>query len=564
MDNIRTLSINVLPTFWETGWAWLLYVILFVLFTGSIVYVLFYIYRLRHQVDIEQQLSNIKLRFFTDISHELRTPLTLISSPVNEVLENEDLSATAREHLTVVQKNAERMLRLMNQILDFRKIQNQKMKVLVEKTDLIPLLEKVMINFRLIAEEKKINFRLASELKSIYAWIDRDKFEKIFFNLISNAFKYTPAEKAITIEVTKQTDKVTISVVDEGIGIEPTKLRTLFQRFETLAQQNMLQPSSGIGLSLVKEMVDMHHGTIKVTSEPEAGSRFMVTLPLQKEVFEQDSQVEFILNDSQSPTTHPDSSLQTEKRPEAEDKEDMENNAAPDTFTILVVEDNEELKAFLKNILSENYTVITAPNGKEGLQHAVDNIPDLIISDVMMPVMDGLEMIRKIKENNNICHIPIIVLSAKASLDDRIAGLEQGIDDYITKPFSATYLKTRIASLLRQRKSLQEIYMTKLTEGKEIAVAEALTPSQPQITPYDEQFMQKVMEFIEEQMDNAELTIDEFAEHLMLSRTIFYRKLKSIIGLTPVDFIREVRIKRAAQLIDRSEEHTSELQSLSC
>ena len=348
-------------------------------------------------------------------------------------------------------------------------------------------------------------------------------------------------------------------MVDEGIGIEPTKLRTLFQRFETLAQQNMLQPSSGIGLSLVKEMVDMHHGTIKVTSEPEAGSRFIVTLPLQKEVFEQDSQVEFILNDSQSPTTHPDSSLQTEKRAEAEDKEDMENNTAPDTLTILVVEDNEELKAFLKNILYENYTVITASNGKEGLQHAVDNIPDLIISDVMMPVMDGLEMIRQIKENNNICHIPIIVLSAKASLDDRIAGLEQGIDDYITKPFSATYLKTRIASLLRQRKSLQEIYMAKLTEGKEIAVAEALTPSQPQITPYDEQFMQKVMEFIEEQMDNAELTIDEFAEHLMLSRTIFYRKLKSIIGLTPVDFIREVRIKRAAQLIDSGEYNFSQV-----
>lgn len=182
-----------------------------------------------------------------------------------------------------------------------------------------------------------------------------------------------------------------------------------------------------------------------------------------------------------------------------------------------------------------------------------------IISDVMMPVMDGLEMIRQIKENNNICHIPIIVLSAKASLDDRIAGLEQGIDDYITKPFSATYLKTRIASLLRQRKSLQEIYMAKLTEGKEIAVAEALTPSQPQITPYDEQFMQKVMEFIEEQMDNAELTIDEFAEHLMLSRTIFYRKLKSIIGLTPVDFIREVRIKRAAQLIDSGEYNFSQV-----
>ena len=559
VDNVRTLQIHVLPTFWETYWAWLLYFILFILFTASIVYVLFYIYRLRHRVDMEQQLANIKLRFFTDISHELRTPLTLISSPVTEVLENEPLSPSAREHLTLVHQNTERMLRLMNQILDFRKIQNQKMKLLIEETDLIPLLQKVMSSFKLIAEEKNINYQLTSTIQSVYSWVDRDKFEKIFFNLISNAFKYTPAEKAITIEVTKQTDKVTISVVDEGIGIEPTKLRTLFQRFETLAQQNMLQPSSGIGLSLVKEMVDMHHGTIKVTSEPEAGSRFIVTLPLQKEVFEQDSQVEFILNDSQSPTTHPDSSLQTEKRAEAEDKEDMENNTAPDTLTILVVEDNEELKAFLKNILSENYTVITASNGKEGLQHAVDNIPDLIISDVMMPVMDGLEMIRQIKENNNICHIPIIVLSAKASLDDRIAGLEQGIDDYITKPFSATYLKTRIASLLRQRKSLQEIYMAKLTEGKEIAVAEALTPSQPQITPYDEQFMQKVMEFIEEQMDNAELTIDEFAEHLMLSRTIFYRKLKSIIGLTPVDFIREVRIKRAAQLIDSGEYNFSQV-----
>ena len=567
MDNIHTLSINVLPTFWETAWAWLLYIVLFILFTGCIVYVLFYIYRLRHQVDIEQQLSNIKLRFFTDISHELRTPLTLISSPVNEVLENEDLSHTAREHLTVVQKNAERMLRLMNQILDFRKIQNQKMKVLVEKTDLISLLEKVMVSFRLIAEEKKIDYRLQTNLKSIHAWIDRDKFEKIFFNLISNAFKYTPAEKAITIEVATQTDKVIITVADEGIGIEPTKLRSLFQRFETLARYNMLQPSSGIGLSLVKEMVDMHHGTIEVTSEPGSGSRFTVTLPLQKEVFEQDGQVEFILNDSQISTPHPVDSMKTPEEVEVaaaeeEEIEEPDSNADPDCLSILVVEDNEELKAFLKSILSESYTVITASNGEEGLQHAIENIPDLIISDVMMPVMDGLDMIRQIKENNSICHIPIIVLSAKASLDDRIAGLEQGIDDYITKPFSSTYLKTRIASLLRQRKSLQEIYMLKLTEGKDIVTADnlnAFTPSQPQITPYDEQFMQKVMEFMEEQMDNTELTIDEFAERLMLSRTIFYRKLKSIIGLTPVDFIREIRIKRAVQLIDSGEYNFSQV-----
>lgn len=558
-DNIRTMSVHVLPTFWETYWAWLLYFVLFILFTATIVYVLFYIYRLRHRVDMEQQLANIKLRFFTDISHELRTPLTLISSPVTEVLENEPLSPSAREHLTLVHQNTERMLRLMNQILDFRKIQNQKMKLLIEETDLVPLLQKVMNSFRLIAEEKHINYRLHTKVESVYSWVDRDKFEKIFFNLLSNAFKYTPADKSITVSISTKEKAVEIEVADEGIGIAAEKQHSLFQRFESLVKQNILQPSSGIGLSLVKEMVEMHHGTIEVDSQPGTGSRFTVILPLQKEVFEEDGQVEFILNDSLDSTPHPADSMQAIE--ETEEKEEQERNS--DNFSILVVEDNEELKAFLRNILSENYTVITASNGEEGLQRAADNLPDLIISDVMMPVMDGLEMVRLIKENNNICHIPIIVLSAKASLDDRIAGLEQGIDDYITKPFSATYLKTRIASLLRQRKALQEIYMNKLMEGKNSSsaapVAGSLTPSQPQITPYDEQFMEKVMEFMEEQMDNAELTIDEFAEKLMLSRTIFYRKLKSIIGLTPVDFIREIRIKRAVQLIDSGEYNFSQV-----
>ena len=555
VDNVRTLSIHVLPTFWETYWAWLLYFILFILFTASIVYVLFYIYRLRHRVDMEQQLANIKLRFFTDISHELRTPLTLISSPVTEVLENEPLSPSAREHLTLVHQNTERMLRLMNQILDFRKIQNQKMKLLIEKIDLIPLLQKVMSSFKLIAEEKNINYQLTSTIQSVYSWVDRDKFEKIFFNLLSNAFKYTPADKSITVNITTKENTVEIEVADEGIGIAVEKQHSLFQRFESLVKQNILQPSSGIGLSLVKEMVEMHHGTITVNSQPGAGSRFTVSLPLQRNVFEEDVQVEFILNDSQTSTPHPVDSMKAPE--EVEEKEYIESHS--ESFSILVVEDNEELKAFLKNILSENYTVITASNGEEGLQHAVDDLPDLIISDVMMPVMDGLEMIRQIKENNNICHIPIIVLSAKASLDDRIAGLEQGIDDYITKPFSATYLKTRVASLLRQRKALQELYMNRLMEGKNTSSPDPLTPSQPQITPYDEQFMKKVMAYMEEQMDNAELTIDEFAEQLMLSRTIFYRKLKSIVGLTPVDFIREIRIKRAVQLIDSNEYNFSQV-----
>ena len=224
---------------------------------------------------------------------------------------------------------------------------------------------------------------------------------------------------------------------------------------------------------------------------------------------------------------------------------------------ILVCDDDKDIVEAIEIYLTqEGYHILKAYDGQESLDILNSETVDLLIIDVMMPRLDGIRATVKIRESNPL---PIIILSAKSEDTDKILGLNIGADDYITKPFSATYLKTRIASLLRQRKSLQEIYMAKLTEGKEIAVAEALTPSQPQITPYDEQFMQKVMEFIEEQMDNAELTIDEFAEHLMLSRTIFYRKLKSIIGLTPVDFIREVRIKRAAQLIDSGEYNFSQV-----
>ena len=558
VDNVRMLSVKVLPTFWETPWAWVLYLVLFIAFTSTIVYILFYIYRLRHQVDIEQQLSDIKLRFFTDISHELRTPLTLIASPVTEILENEPLSPTARGHLTLVHKNTERMLRLVNQILDFRKIQNKKMKLLVEESDLIVLLQKVMESFLLIAEEKQIEFRLDTDIRELHIWVDRDKFEKIFFNLLSNAFKYTSSGKSVIVRIVADKENATISVVDEGIGIDINKQKSLFQRFETLARYNILQPSSGIGLSLVRELVELHHGMIEVDSQPGKGSRFSIKLPLRREIFEQDPQVEFILEDSHSSTpceTLPDQSAE----PEVTLQMEGETVDSGDTLSILIVEDNRELRTFLRNILVEKYTVIEATNGQEGFECALQTVPDIIISDVMMPVMDGLDMVKKIKANRDICHIPIILLSAKSSLDDRIAGLEQGIDDYITKPFSATYLKTRITSLLHQRQLLQEIYLNNLSKEKKLPDKNELSPTQPQVTPFDEQFMQQVMQYIEEQMDNSELTIDDFASKLLLSRTVFYRKLKSIVGLTPVDFIRDIRIKRAAQLIDSGEFNVSQV-----
>lgn len=554
VDNVRTLAVKVLPTFWETPWAWALYVVLFILFTSTIVYILFYIYRLRHQVDVEQQLSNIKLRFFTDISHELRTPLTLIASPVTEILENEPLTPKARQHLTLVHTNTERMLRLVNQILDFRKIQNKKMKLLVEESDVIALMRKVTDSFRLIAEEKQIDFKIVTDYEELLIWVDRDKFEKIFFNLLSNAFKYTPPGKSVTVAIHADNGYVILSVTDEGIGIDPGKQKSLFQRFETLARYNILQPSSGIGLSLVRELVELHHGSIELSSQPGKGSCFSVRFPVKREELEQDPQVEFILADSfQTAPVTDNNGLHsvTEQMPAAQTPAAPEQTTdAKDALTVLIVEDNSELRMFLHTILADKYIVKEATNGQEGLEQALQEVPDLIISDVMMPVMDGLDMVKNIKENRNICHIPIILLSAKSSLDDRIAGLEQGIDDYITKPFSATYLKTRITSLLRQRQMLQELYLTNLTKSGPLTDPHGLAPSQPQITPFDDQFMQQVMEFMEEQMDNSELTIDDFANRLLLSRTVFYRKLKSIVGLTPVDFIRDIRIKRAVQLID--------------
>ena len=566
-DNIRKLSVNVTPTFWETSWAILFYIISFILFTSTIVYIILYIYKLRHQIYMEQQLANVKLRFFTDISHELRTPLTLITSPVGEVLEHESLTPSARKLLTVVHNNTERMLRLVNQILDFRKIENKKMKLLLEKTDIVELLQKVMDNFRLIAEEKNINFRLQTDKESIHCWIDQDKVEKIIFNLLSNAFKYTPANKSITVYAHTTKDKVVISVADEGIGIDPKKQQTLFQRFETLVNNNILQPSSGIGLSLVKELIELHQGNIQVNTETGIGSEFIVTLPLDQKVYEGKENAEFILSDIPSTHNQKDSKHKA-IFPIPEKKNILQENIAycdvddktdEEFISVLIIEDNAELRSFLNDILSGTYKVIEATNGQEGLEQALQYIPDFIISDVMMPVMDGLDMVKAIKEQRDICHIPIILLSAKSSLDDRISGLEHGIDDYITKPFSSTYLKIRIKYLLQQRKQLQELYLkqwSKTLKKTPVPIAD-IEPTPPQITSFDEEFMKRVMEIMNNQMDNSDFIIDEFAKKLGMGRTVFYQKLKSLTGLSPIDFVREMRIKRAKQLAESGEYNVS-------
>lgn len=457
VDNVTSLSIHIAPVFGETIWAILLYTIIAVGIMLVVVYIVIRITNLQRRVDFEQQISNLKLRFFTDISHELRTPLTLITSPIDEVISNEKLSDVGMENMQVAKRNADRMLRLINQILDFRKIQNDKMKVLVEQVDVIPLILKIYGNFVPMAHTHRIDFRLICPLDTFVMYTDVDKLEKILFNLLSNAFKYTPDEKSIFLSVTCEKQILCLQVKDEGRGINAQKLNRLFTRFDTLDEANP-NMSTGIGLSLVKELLNLLHGTIRVDSKLGEGSSFFVRLPGSRDTFDADANAEFILADGEnsgSKTVVPDNLIEEE-----EDKETR----------ILIIEDNEELRHFICGVLAREYVVFEAGNGRQGLEMTLSELPDIVISDIMMPEMDGIEYLKQVKGNSDICHIPIILLSAKSSLNDQIQGLEYGADEYITKPFSSAYLKARVDSLLKQRQMLYDYYTSKMREEKDASL----------------------------------------------------------------------------------------------
>lgn len=546
VNNVTSLSIHIEPVFGETVWAILFYITMAVVIMLVVVYIVIRITNLQRRVDFEQQLSNLKLRFFTDISHELRTPLTLITSPIDEVLSNEKLSDAGMENMQVAKRNADRMLRLINQILDFRKIQNDKMKVWVEQVDVIPLILKIYGNFVPMAHTHRIDFKLVCPLDSFVMYTDVDKLEKILFNLLSNAFKYTPDEKSIFLYVTCEKQILCLQVKDEGRGINAQKLNRLFTRFDTLdeADPNM---STGIGLSLVKELLNLLHGTVRVDSKLGGGSSFFIRLPGDRAVFNTDANVEFILADGEN------SGLEVAVSDNlAEEEEDKETR-------ILIIEDNEELRHFICSVLAREYVVFEAGNGRQGLEMTLSELPDIVISDIMMPEMDGIEYLKQVKGNSDICHIPIILLSAKSSLNDQIQGLEYGADEYITKPFSSAYLKARVNSLLKQRQMLYDYYVLKVKGEKDIGLMEQLAPSAPQVTHFDDDFIRNILQSVEENIQNSEFKIDDLAGAMSMSRTVFYRKVKSLMGVSPVDFVKTMRIKRAAQLLEQDEFTVSEI-----
>ncbi|MEL5893812.1 two-component regulator propeller domain-containing protein [Bacteroides sp. GD17] len=557
-ENTRALDIEVLPSFWETPFAYFLYFLFVLLIIVTAVYILFTIYRLKHKVSMEQQMTDMKLRFFTDISHELRTPLTLISGPVEYVLENTPLPDDAREQLQVVERNTNRMLRLINQILDFRKIQNKKMKMQVQRIDVVAFTRKIMENFDAVAEEHHIDFLFETEKEELCLWVDVDKYEKIIFNLLSNAFKYTPNDKMITVFVREDEKSVSVGVQDQGIGIAENKKKSIFERFENLVDRNLFNPSTGIGLSLVKELVEMHKAVISVDSKLGTGSCFKVEFLKGREHY--DDAVEFLQDDAAAGVEVAErvadagSAVQL---PVADDEllpegEEAENSKG----TMLLVEDNSELRLFLRSIFAAEYRIVEAVDGMQGWSKALKFLPDVIISDVMMPEKDGISMTRELRADMTTSHIPIVLLTAKSSIESKLEGLEYGADDYITKPFSATYLKARVKNLLMQRRKLQDLYRADLLSAGTVAPAaseEAEETKAPEMSTNDRKFMDKLVELMEKNMDNGDLVVDDLVGELAVSRSVFFKKLKTLTGLAPIEFIKEMRINRAVQLIETGE-----------
>ena len=533
VDNEQSVTIFVSRPWWMQWWAWVLYGLGVLLILALTVYIMNIYNKLRRKVQVEQEVTDIKLRFFTNISHELRTPLTLIVSPIENILHTERISPSVRSQLEIVQSNGQRMLRMVNQLLEFRKIQNQKMKLKVQKMLLSDLVNETCSNFQKEAYDKHIHFTIENKAEDSTVWADRGRMDTILWNLLSNAFKFTPAGKSIRVIIDSKPGFVTLTVQDEGIGIPPEKRSMLFERFSSNNELNNNNTTgTGIGLNLTKELVDLHHGHIEVVSAVGAGTSITVMLHTGKEHF--GAEVDFITDDETTETPPVDNSLEDKLDQLAQEQQDNRN-------TILIVDDNADMRQFLSGIFSREYTVETAEDGEKAEEIIRSKQIDIVITDLMMPNVDGLELTQFIKQNPETDHIPVILLTAKAAIESRLQALQFGADDYMTKPFEPEYIRARVHNILKQRSQLEQSYRQRLMRLE--------TQKGDETIPGDS-FLAKLLDVMDKQMDNNTLTVDELVEEMGMGRTVFFNKLKTMTGMSPVEFIREMRIKRAAQLLE--------------
>lgn len=504
------------------------------------------------------ELTHSRLVFFTNISHELRTPLTLIADPVEMLLEDTGIKGKSRELLKMVQRNALALQQLVSNILDFRKIQNGKMELKLYRFDIVKTLTMWVSDFQLTAERKQIKLHLdVDDLKGSHEMIaDQEKISRIVFNLLSNALKYTPAGGEIFVSLKDEGANLRLDVRDTGKGISQDEADKIFERF---FQAKGAASGTGIGLALVKSFVELHHGEARVESEPGKGSDFIVVIPREQEG---DSQVIHndvdIVDNSANASASDGKNVVDESVLQYIDDGDRsrgkvqqlvsENTNRP---TVLVIDDNTDIRQYERTLLQDEYIVLEAADGKEGLSVAMKEVPDLVICDVMMSVMDGLEFTEQLKTNTATSHIPVIMLTAKNLEEHRAEGYEHGADSYITKPFHSKVLLARIENLLRQRQLLKNLYQGAQEAEKEI--------SEAHLEDRDKQFLKQLQAIIQKNLSDSEFGVEDMGQQIGLSRVQLYRKVKAMTGSSVVDLLRKARLAKARRLLETRSMSVSEV-----
>lgn len=547
-DNTTELKIIIASPWWATSWAYTIYVLIIVI--GLYVIRRFELNRTKlknilkmreYEAIKQKELDETKSRFFANLSHEFRTPLMLIKGPLEQLM-NDESNIKNIDRYKLIHRNTENLQLLIDQLLELTQLETASIPLKAKLENLSNQIRGLAYSFKSFADKKNINLAFKSVEDSVIAWIDSDKLEKIINNLLSNALKFTPEGGSVTVELVKKILKgkkyAEITISDTGIGIPKQKIDKIFDRFYQVDDSiQRAYGGSGIGLALVKELVDLHRWEISVSSETNKGTEFVLLIPLWDDYLDEDQKVKSEFLNYSLVTSEKNSSFEENDH---KDSDEIENDeTANNKSSILIVEDSSDVRLYLLDLLKSDYTLFEAANGKEGITVAKEKIPDLIISDVMMPEMDGVEFCSKIKSDFLTSHIPVIMLTAKASGESKIQGLETGADDYLTKPFSSKELFVRIKNLLEQRKLLREKFSKEINPVLQKITSNSL----------DEEFLQKAFSLVEKNIDNVNFDTETFAKEMFLSRMQLHRKFEAITGQTPGDFIRTFRLKRAAQLL---------------
>ncbi len=562
------LVVYISPPFWKTGFAYFFYVLLVL----AVLYFSrkFLLDRANERFAIAQErqvaqhmheMDLMKIKFFTNVSHEFRTPLSLIITPLDKIVDN-TADPSQKGQLQMVHRNARRLLNLVNQLLDFRKLETHELKLMLTKGDFIEFCKEVCFSFTDMAEKKEISFTFKSELPSFFTQFDNDKIERILFNLLSNAFKFTPAfgKIEVTIGISNHqlaphhTHLLQIKVKDSGIGIPKEKQEKIFERFfQTEMPGSIVNQGSGIGLSITKEFVKLHNGNIYVESEVNQGSTFVVNIPFAlldqvaaaippTEVVAAVIEGQAVDVPEQTTATEAFDNYAEVNAVELDKSKELIQKKGRQKPVLLLIEDNEDFRFYLKDNLKEFYVVLEAGNGKEGWQKALQQHPHLIVSDINMPEMNGIDLCKKIKADPRTAHIPVILLTARSAEEHLIEGYGIGANDYITKPFNFELLQARIHNLVVTNENLRKQFQ------KQVGVS----TQEIKIESQDEKLMQQILKIIEKNIDNPDFSVEELSRDVFMSRVGLYKKVFALTGKTPIELIRAVRIERAAQLLQKS------------